>query len=493
MTFLHRIAAGLAAVAVFLTLPLRAAPTNESIAKATAAMEAAIPRAQADPMHPIFHVTSPAQWMNDPNGPVFYKDYFHLFYQLNPYSDGSGPKYWGHVRSRDLVKWERLPIALWPSSEKGEAEIWSGCCTINGLGVPMAFYTSIAAGSNPGNHAEQWAAISDDDMMTWHKSADNPVLSEALNGHRKVYDWRDPFIFHYQKLTYLVAGGNLNQAHGGEGVVNIYQALNPELTKWKYRGILFHLPKDAPTAECPNFFPLGDHFVLFVSPYGKVQYFVGDFDTYHCEFHPRTNGWADYGPNFYAPNTMLVPDGRRITWGWVTGFPEGRGWNGSLSLPRELSIGDDFRLRQTPAPQLAKLRGAPMERSDVLFADSGVIMELPPTNAFEISTSIDFDNAEKMELTLKGQGAGAPIVFTVTPDEFTMPDTRAPLSFHGTHRHIDLRIFLDHSVLEVFVNKTICATKVIAPIEGTPTLRFCAPDGYAVASDVSVWPMKSIW
>ena len=126
---------------VLFMLPLcsRGDSANEAIARATAAIQAAAPRAQADPAHPIFHVTAPAQWINDPNGPIFYKGYYHLFYQLHPFSDESGPKYWGHVRSRDLVKWEHLPVALAPSGEAGETEIWSGCCTINGLGQPMAF------------------------------------------------------------------------------------------------------------------------------------------------------------------------------------------------------------------------------------------------------------------------------------------------------------------------------------------------------------------
>src|SRR6266481_1433000 len=155
----------------------QAESTNPEIARATAAVEAAVPRAQADPAHPIFHVTSPAQWMNDPNGPIYYKGYYHLFYQLHPFSDQSGPKYWGHVRSRDLAKWEHLPIALWPSSEAGEAEVWSGCCTINGQGEPMIFYTSIAPGKSAQTLAEQWAAIGDDNLIKWQKSPANPVLS----------------------------------------------------------------------------------------------------------------------------------------------------------------------------------------------------------------------------------------------------------------------------------------------------------------------------
>src|ERR1035438_9577917 len=109
-------------VLAFLLLPLcsRGEFTNDAIVRATAAIQAAVPRAQADPTRPEFHVAAPAQWINDPNGPIFYKGFYHLFYQLHPFSDGGGPKYWGHVRSRDLAKWEPLPIALWPSTEAGD-------------------------------------------------------------------------------------------------------------------------------------------------------------------------------------------------------------------------------------------------------------------------------------------------------------------------------------------------------------------------------------
>src|SRR5262245_50565752 len=192
--------------------------TNEAISRATAAIQAAVPRAQADPARPVFHVTAPAQWINDPNGPIYHRGWYHLFYQLHPFSDGSGPKYWGHVRSRDLARWEPLPIALAPSTEAGEAEIWSGCCAINGDGEPMIFYTSIAPGKSAQTHAEQWAAIGDKDLMTWRKSSANPVLSEALHEGRKIYDWRDPFIFQDRNRTFMVLGGNLNEAKGGQAV-----------------------------------------------------------------------------------------------------------------------------------------------------------------------------------------------------------------------------------------------------------------------------------
>src|ERR1051326_3468190 len=97
----------------------------------------------------------------------------------------------------------RRPIALWPSSELGEAEVWSGCCTINGKGEPMAFYTSIAPGRPAKTHAEQWAAVGDKDLITWRKSPANPVLTEKLHNGAKIYEWRDPFVFKHRDRTFM--------------------------------------------------------------------------------------------------------------------------------------------------------------------------------------------------------------------------------------------------------------------------------------------------
>ena len=480
-------------IASFL-LPLdsRGERAGEALARATAAVEAAAPRAQADPARPIFHVTAPAQWINDPNGPIFHKGSYHLFYQLHPFSDASGPKYWGHVRSRDLAKWEHLPIALAPSGDAGETEIWSGCCTINGLGLPMCFYTSIGPDKPAFDHADQWAAIGDDDLIRWHKSPANPVLSEALHGGRKIYDWRDPFIFHDKKKTFLVTGGHM--AKDRQAAVNIYEAENPELTRWKYRGVMFQHPDaGAPTVECPNFFKLGDEWVLFVSPYGKVQYFVGEFDAGTCRFRPRTRGLLDHGPNFYAPNTMLVPDGRRLVWGWVNGFPGGRGWNGCLSLPRQLSFSRQGELRQNPAPQLMKLRGKREAWQNVPLNEERKALPLPETNALEIETEIDIQSAASVGLGIKSGSKDPRVVVDFTGLELQVLDAKAPLSLAKGERKLKLSIFIDRSVLEVFANETVCITKTIAPLDATATLEIRAGGGTANAKRIQAWPIKTIW
>jgi beta-fructofuranosidase len=478
----------------FLPLSSRAEFTNDAIARATAALQAAVPRAQADPARPIFHVVAPAQWMNDPNGPIFYRGFYHLFYQLNPFSDESGPKYWGHVRSRDLVEWESLPIALWPSTEKGEAEVWSGCCTINGLGQPMIFYTSIARGKSPQDHSEQWAALGGADLIRWRKSPANPVLTEALNGGRKIYDWRDPFIFHDGNKTFMVIGGNLNRAKGGEAVVNIYEAENAGLTEWKYRGVLFQdSDPQAKTAECPNFFKLGNRWVLFLSPYGKVQYFVGDFDETTCRFQPRTHGLLDYGQNFYAPNTMQLPDGRHLVWGWINGFPDGHGWNGCLSLPRQLSLSRDGQLQQSPAPQLKKLRGKSVGWRNLRLANGSKTFTLPKTNTLEILAEIDLQTATNLELRIKdGTETAQPIAMDFNGSELKVMDAVAALSPIKGARKLSLRIFIDRSVLEVFANETVCITKVMPPLDANVTLELLA-NGDANVKRVQVWPMKTIW
>jgi beta-fructofuranosidase len=474
-----------------------AQPTNDAIARANAAVKAATPRAQSDPARPIFHVASPAQWMNDPNGPIYYKGFYHLFYQLHPFSDESGPKYWGHVRSHDLVKWEHLPVAVAPSGELGESEIWSGCCTINGEGRPMIFYTSIAPGKSAQTHAEQWAAIGDDDLITWRKSPANPVLSEALHGGKKIYEWRDPFIFREQNRTFLVTGGNLNETKGGEATVNIYEAENPALTQWKYRGVLFTLPDaSSRTAECPNFFKLDGHWVLFVSPYGKVNYFVGDFDPKTCRFQAHTRGLADFGPNFYAPNTMQLPGGRRLVWGWVTGFPGGRGWNGCLTLPRELSLSSDGQLRQIPAPELARLRGKPVELRNATVNSDGapLTLMLPRTNTLEIRAEIDLKTADSVSIAIKSGAADArPIVLNFDRSKFKMPGAEAPFSWDKTKPILDLRLFIDRSVLEVFANETLCATKVISPLGNDAKLEISSEGSAAKAKLIQAWPMKTIW
>src|SRR5215212_8769471 len=129
-------------------------------------LRAAVTQAEADPNRPVYHFRPPANWTNDPNGTIFYRGWHHLFYQLNPAAPRGGNQHWGHARSRDLVNWEHLPIALRPSTDKGERAIFSGGATLDAQGRPRLFYTSIGHPT-----PEQWMASpadpADDALIVW--------------------------------------------------------------------------------------------------------------------------------------------------------------------------------------------------------------------------------------------------------------------------------------------------------------------------------------
>lgn len=238
------------------------------LAEPTAAVQAAVPLAAADPLRPVYHFRPPAQWTNDPNGTIYHDGWYHLFYQHNPFAPQWGPMYWGHARSRDLVRWEHLPIALAPSHELGETHCYSGCAAVNGQGQPLLFYTSVSLGKNDQGKnvqtrpCEQWAAVSDD-WIAWRKHPGNPMLPPQPDFRE---DWRDPFFFRHEGRAFIVVG------MCGPGTA-LYEAEDDTLSRWTYRGLISDL-----SAECPNFFPLQGKFVYLSSPFNAVEYRVGDFD-----------------------------------------------------------------------------------------------------------------------------------------------------------------------------------------------------------------------
>src|SRR5258708_3486485 len=222
-----------------------------------------------------------------------------------------------------------------------------------------------------------------------------------------------------------------------------------------------------------------------------VQYVVGDFDAASWRFRPSTRGLLDYGPNFYAPNTMLVPDGLRLVWGWVNGFLGGRGWNGCLSLPRQLSISPDGQLRQAPAPQLSKLRGSEVVWRNVA---SDQRLALPHTNTLEILAEIDLEKAKRAELQFNCEANRLkPLTISVDDTQLTVADVKVPWPLDKHPRQVSLRIFVDRSVLEVLANETAWVTKTIGLFGTQATLSVHSAPGTAGLKSVRVWPIKTIW
>jgi len=469
---------------------LAATSANPAIEKAMQSVAAAVRKAEADPTRPVCHFRPPALWMNDPNGTIYYKGYYHVFYQHNPYGDQWGNMHWGHTRSKDLIHWEHLPIALWPSKEKGENHCFSGCAALDGEGRLLLFYTSVDGNRRPN---EQWAALSDESLLVWQKHPANPILTlETQGGPRFGGSWRDPFIFREAGRTFLVVGADL----GDEAVVPIYEAEDPRLTHWTYRGILFRLPKsDTQFPECPNFFKLGEKWVLLCSPYRPVEYFVGSLNLETYTFTPENRGRVDHSGDYYATNVLFDGAGRCVLLAWVRGFREGRGWNGCMALPRIPSIGPDGHLIQRPAPELKALRGKHLEFSGIPLKDGHLVLENLRGDTMEINAVFRPGDARAFGLRVRRSEDGKRAV-TVRCDGATLDvegvrvslkraDEKAPLTLH---------LFLDKSVMEVFVNGgRACVTRVIYPGDEDKGVELFAEGGTALLESLESWELKPIW
>jgi beta-fructofuranosidase len=426
------------------------APPAAAQAAAMEALRSAIPVAEADSDRPVYHFRPPANWTNDPNGTIFYNGWHHLFYQLNPTAPRGGNQHWGHARSRDLVNWEHLPIALWPLTDRGERAIFSGGATIGPDGRPRLFYTSIGHPS-----PEQWIAVPDDEELErWERPALNPVLAIGAHGPLAVSQWRDPFLFKEGRQIYMVCGGNINAGRGGGGCVLLYRASNPDLIRWDFVGVVYrYRDLQIYNVECPNLFRLGRKWVLLMSPQQPCEYFVGELDLARPQFIPETHGVLDAG-NAYASNISVDDRGRTILWLWgrTNTAPE-KGWNGVMVLPRILSIDADGFLRQQPAPEFEALRGAAVTRP-AFDVPPGAPLRLDGVSGdcLELAADVLPGTASEIGFDLRCNSDGRPglSVRIVRPGTLLVGTARTAIS-RGLARY-RLRIFLDKRVIEVYAN-----------------------------------------
>ena len=466
---------------------IQASPQPDpSLVKATEAVRAAIPVASADPERPVYHFHPPANWNNDPNGTLFYKGWHHLFYQLNPFAPLPGNQHWGHARSRDLVNWEHLPVAIWPSSDKGERAIYSGGAIIAKDGRPRLIYTSIG---HP--QPEQWMALpEDEDLFRWKKFEGNPVLTVAAHGKLTVNQWRDPFLFREMGQTYMVCGGNANTGRGGAGQVQLYRAVNDDLSQWIHLGRVFQaLERETYNIECPNLFKLDNKWVLIMSPHRACEYFVGTLDLEKVKFTPETHSILDAG-DAYASNISQDDQGRTILWLWGrTNTPSGRGWNGVMVMPRVLSIGSDGFLRQEVPAEFTKLRGALKTFPGGPIGDTPIVLEGVRGDAVEVEAEFASSNFGAFGFDIRRSASGNPTTtVTIQRGTLTVGNLRA---YVGNSERYKVRVFVDKRCLELYVNDGAVAlySAVDAKPEDAGMAVFARSTNPVRLESLKAWPM----
>ena len=322
---------------------------------------------------PAFHLSARTGWMNDPNGFSFYGGKYHLFYQYHPYDCLWGPMHWGHAVSEDLLHWEYLPAALAPDELYDRDGCFSGSALVLPDGRQLLMYTGVLREQQAdGSIREtQTQCLAAGDGTDYEKYEKNPVLTAAdLPEGCSAQDVRDPKIWRRGDGTYRCVAGN--RRGDGNGQILLFESADG--FSWKYKKVLAgNDGRFGRMWECPDFFPLGGKWVLLTSPQDMLpsgfEYhngngtlcLIGDFDEKTETFTQRHDQSVDYGIDFYAPQTLKTPDGRRVMIGWMQNWDtcsiraqEAR-WFGQMSLPRELSV-ENGRLYQRPVRELELLR-----------------------------------------------------------------------------------------------------------------------------------------
>ena len=439
---------------------------------------------------PAFHLSARVGWLNDPNGFSFYNGQYHMFYQYHPYDSHWGPMHWGHAVSRDLLHWDYLPAAMAPDMPYDYDGCYSGSAVTAPDGRHLLMYTGVQRVPQPDGSFRhlQTQNLAFGDGTDYEKYAGNPVITgDALPAGSSPYDFRDPKLLRLPDGSYRALIAN----DGDDGGGRILCFDSPDAIQWRFTGVLAeNRGRLGQMWECPDLFELDGQQVLLVSSQDMLPkdfeyhngngafYLLGKLDKGN-RFVESCNHAADYGIDFYAPQTVLTPDGRRIMIGWMQNWDtcnlhtRSKPWFGQMSLPRELSVKNGI-LYQNPILELKQLRCDEAIYENVLLGDDEITLpgvsgrtvelevEVAPTgehyNRFairfaknrEFQTSVSFRPHESvLKIDRKFSGSRRAIIH----------QRRAKLDHD--HGRIKLRLILDRFSAEVFVNdgeKVLSAT-----------------------------------
>lgn len=470
-----------------------------ALQNAEQALEEQIKKTSAAKHRQLWHFSPKAGWMNDPNGLIYFKGKYHLFYQFNPYGAKWSAMHWGHAISEDLVNWEHLPIALAPS-EPYDNHPQGGCFSgsaVDDHGVLTLIYT---ATTNYGEGFVQSQCIAtSEDGIHFEKYAGNPVIPEPPVCGSK--DFRDPKVWKHQDQWYMVVGSSKDQ----KGKALLYRSA--DLRHWSFVNALCESRGELGTMwECPDFFEIGDKHVLMFSPMGlgerKTVYLVGDMDYKTGKFNYQSTGEVDWGFDFYAPQSMIDNKGRRIVvawanaWDWMPwwkdfGPTEKEGWCGSLSFPRQIKLMDDGKLQFIPVEEIEKLRVSEKESVNLeLLNEKRLSLPASGKIAYEMEIELDLKNsdAKQVVIDLKADDekstkiccdlAYAEIsIDRSNSDGWSTGINRCPLESAGKSK-LMIHVFVDKSYVEVYTDhyRTVLSSNIFS--DGKATQAFIsAVDG----------------
>ena len=481
----------------------------------------------SEPFRPQFHFSPEKKWMNDPNGLVYYKGIYHLFYQYYPEDIVWGPMHWGHATSTDLIHWKNKKIALFPDKL---GLVFSGSAVVDinntsGLGT-LKSPAMIAIFTYHNMEIEKWGGIktqsqglafSLDEGETWTKYKGNPIIANP-----NLKDFRDPNVFWNaatNNWNLILVAGDRAQFYTSDNLIN-----------WKLesefgQGIGAH----GGVWECPNLFKIkvenskDEKWVLLISinpgaPNGGsgTQYFVGDFDGKNFKTTQKDTKWLDYGTDNYAGVTYdNSPNDKRIFIGWMSNWSYARNtptknWRSAMTLPRELSlskINKDYVLKTKPVTQLKNqlkqgfskdlivlkpkqkttFNYTNLNQSQLLFNADAKDLKLVFSNDVKDSLVLNYDGRQKI-FSIDRRHSG--IVNFEPSFGKSIHTTSTPNLISET---LDYQIILDWSSIEIFLNDGIYSfTEQIFPKKPYTKLTIQSEENQEIRN-FEISEIKGIW
>ena len=479
-----------------------------------------------DMYRPLYHFVNPEGNLNDPNGLCYWNDRYHLFYQAYPPDDPR--QHWGHAVSEDLVYWEDLPIAIYPDPEK---ECFSGSTFVEKDRVIAIYH-----GTQVGN----MIAISKDPLLlNWEKMTNNPVIPiNEPDVEGKPYRIYDPCIWRENDGYYSLSGTYWKGDIFDDCEMVQHLFFSKDLSQWTYIGPFVEGGKFTNPGEdgaVPYFWPIGDrHILVFASHMHGSQYLLGDYNSQDNIFHPSSHGRFNFGPSrgggVHAPSA--TPDGEGGLY-VINNINDGKpteGWNHIMSLVRRLQLKSDGALGIEVGAQYEKLRKSHVSVDSItLPANEDIHISKARGNAIELLVSIDTCQSREVSIdvlrsrngeerttirflkqghvyrpydkrstrTSKPLPGDALVIDTgrssLHKDVVPRPPEIAPFDLPQGEL-LQLRIFVDKSVVEVFANGTQCAAVRVYPsLPDSQGISLCSYGDKSYLKNMDVWDMADIW
>ncbi|OCG27841.1 glycosyl hydrolase family 32 [Gilliamella sp. wkB108] len=465
--------------------------------------------------YPHFHLAPLSGWMNDPNGLIYFKGQYHVFYQHHPYDENWGPMHWGHAISDDLVTWRRLPIALAPDQPCDKSGCFSGSAVDNNGELSLIYTGHIwleGQGKQEKIRQTQCLATSKDGI---HFEKQGTIIKP----NDGIMHFRDPKVWQQDGQWWMVVG---QRDLDDIGQILLYRS--DDLRSWTLDHVLIsNIDPNVYMLECPDFFPLGDKWVLMFSPQGmqakgyqyrnlyQSGYIVGNWQPGQQFSIIKPFQEMDFGHDFYAPQSFLAADGRRIMFAWMDMWesimPSKKDkWMGSLTLPRELILDRNNKVRNRPIKELEMLREKPKSLTDIVVKDQLKNTDIESISCeLEVEIDLSQSNAERFGLQLSAtkDGKQATLLYVdLQSNRLVLDRSLSGLELKGYRtvplpktKTLTLHIFVDASSVEVFVNRGLYSfsSRIYPKLPARRMVNLFAENGTAKITKLDSWQLKSIY